>query len=144
MYMMLLEDRERAAAVSEAVAQFDDWLLVYTIKPSAMDDAATKRGLRVVPEFFVDRGYFADGRVKMFDWKIEEAGGTPEAIAARAVRMVREGAVPALDDASKLARVQAQTICVHSDTPGSPEIARTVRAALERAFVKLRAPLSQW
>jgi 5-oxoprolinase (ATP-hydrolysing) subunit A len=35
--------------------------------------------------------------------------------------------------------VNAETICIHGDTPGAPEIARAVRNALEGAGVAVRA-----
>ena len=75
----------------------------------------------------------------MFDWSLEEAGGTPERTAQRVVRMVREGSITSMDG-GELA-LSAQTVCVHSDTPGSPQIARAIRQALHAAGVKVEAPV---
>ncbi len=136
LYMMALEDAALARAVAEATAAATEGLQVYTIKGSAMDDAATRLGLRVVAEFFADRGYHADGSVKMFQWTLEEAGGTPEAIGRRVVRVLQEGTVAAIDGGE--ARVAVETVCVHSDTPGSPQIARAVRQALADAGIAVR------
>jgi UPF0271 protein len=139
MYMMLLEDAKLADSVVEAIGQFDARLLVYTIRHSAMDDACLCKGLRVIPEFFADRPYFADGRVKMFGWTLDESGGTPAAMGERAVGVVTEGALTSFEGG--VARIQRpETICVHSDTPGSPQIMKAVRDALERAGVVARAP----
>lgn len=52
----------------------------------------------------------------------------PAAAAAQALSIARGEAPPGAP-----APIFAQTICVHADTPGAPEIARAVRAALERA-----------
>jgi UPF0271 protein len=41
-------------------------------------------------------------------------------------------------DGSEL-KVQAQTICIHSDTPGSALIARAVNEALKRSKVQVRS-----
>jgi UPF0271 protein len=84
---------------------------------------------------FADRGYHADGSVKMFDWTLEEAGGTPEAIARRVVEVLRCGRVPALGGGE--APVVAETVCVHSDTPDSPLIARAIRQALATAGIEV-------
>jgi len=96
--------------------------------------------LPVVPEFFADRGYHADGSVKMFDWTLEESGGTPEAIACRVVRVLQQGTVAALEGGD--ARITAETVCVHSDTPGSPQLARAIRQALAAAGIEVRPCLT--
>ena len=36
------------------------------------------------------------------------------------------------------ARVAAETVCVHSDTPGSPQIALAIRQALAAAGIEVR------
>jgi UPF0271 protein len=57
-------------------------------------------------------------------------------VARRAIRIVRDGRVRSLD-ADRDVLVRADTLCIHGDTPGAPELARTVRAALEGAGVPL-------
>jgi UPF0271 protein len=53
------------------------------------------------------------------------------------VSVARDGIVVA-SDGSRLA-VSAQTLCLHGDTPGAPEIARAVRSALAAAGVGVAA-----
>ena len=55
--------------------------------------------------------------------------------AARAVRMVTQGRVTAVDGSE--VEIRAEALTVHSDTPGAVEIARRTRAALETAGVQL-------
>ncbi len=133
LYMMALEDPALARAVAEAVAAAGQGLQIYTIRGSSLDDAATGLGLPVVAEFFADRGYHGTGAVKMFDWTLAEAGGTAEAIGRRVVGAVRDGTVAAIEGGQ--IRVAARTVCVHSDTPGAPAIARAVRGALAAAGI---------
>jgi UPF0271 protein len=135
LYMMALEDEGIARAVAEATAAAAEGLQLYTIHGSAMDEAARRVGLQVVAEFFADRGYQANGAVKMFDWSLEEAGGTAEAIGRRVVQVLRQGTVAAFDGGE--ARVTAETVCVHSDTPGSPAIARAICQALAGAGIEV-------
>jgi UPF0271 protein len=136
LYMMALEDTGLALAVAEATREAGEGLQLYTVRGSALDDVATRLGLPVVAEFFADRGYHADGSVKMFEWTLEEAGGTPEAIARRVVDVLRNGKVAAIDGGE--AAVVAETVCVHSDTPGSPQIALAIRQALAAAGIEVR------
>jgi UPF0271 protein len=138
LYMMALEDKALARAVAEAVLGQGGEPMIYTMAGSAMADAARQCGLPMVAEFFADRGYRSDGTVKMFDWSLQEAGGTPEKIGERVVRLIREGVVASMD--GKDVALSAQTVCVHSDTPGSPQIAGAIRRALAAAGIDVGAP----
>jgi UPF0271 protein len=133
LYMMALEDDGLAQAIAEASAAAAEHLQLYTMRGSAMERAANHAGLQVVSEFFADRGHYADGRVKMFGWTLDEVGGTPEAIGQRVVQVLRRGTVAAIDGGE--ARLAVETVCVHSDTPGAPQIARGVRQALAAAGI---------
>jgi len=50
----------------------------------------------------------------------------PELIARRMARLVREGVVEAID--GSLVRIEADSICVHGDSPDAVAIARQLRA----------------
>jgi UPF0271 protein len=98
--------------------------------------AAERRGLRAASEVFADRGYMPGGTlVPRTDpgAVIEDAG----VVVARAVAMVRDRAVTAIDGSR--VPLRADTICVHGDTPGAAELAARVRAALEAADVQVAA-----
>ena len=53
------------------------------------------------------------------------------------LRFVEEGVVVAQDGTHVV--LGAKSICVHSDTPGAIEMARSIRAALETAGVTIRS-----
>src|SRR2546423_143666 len=57
----------------------------------------------------------------------------PDTVVARAIRMVRDKAVVAVD--GSLLPVEADTICIHSDTPGADALAVRLRAGLENAGI---------
>ena len=61
----------------------------------------------------------------------------PAAVVARAVRMVKERNVVAID--GSVVPLEADTICVHGDTPGSDDLAAKIRAGLEAAGVTVKA-----
>jgi UPF0271 protein len=136
MYMMALDDPAYARAIAEATARIDSRLFLYTLRGSELWQAAGNAGLRAVPEFFADRPMRAGGEVVMFRWW-EEFTATPPVVAERARSAMTEGAVTALDG-TRVA-VDAETVCVHSDTPGAGELGRAVRRALEEAGLEVRA-----
>jgi UPF0271 protein len=138
LYMMALEDSAISQALVEAVADFDDTLMIYTIRDSATWQAARAKGLRAVAEFFADRPYHKDGQVKMFNWTLEEAGGDPKTLGERVISLITRGEISSFEGGTLA--MTAETVCVHSDTPGAPEILKAVRDALEGKHITIAPP----
>jgi UPF0271 protein len=98
--------------------------------------AAAELGLETAAEVFADRGYLADGTLVPRG----EHGAIvddPDAVAERVVTMVTLGSVRAVD--GTVVPVVADSICLHSDTPGAVVLARRVRETLLAAGVELGA-----
>jgi len=123
-----------AEAVVRAVQDFDERLFVIAVAGSRLERACIRLGQPVVAEGFPDRAYAADGTLAP-----RSAGGAtiddPEIAAERAVRMVRDGVVVAVDGST--VRLSVATLCIHGDGPRSVEIATAVRSALEAAGVEI-------
>ncbi|MYD69485.1 MAG: LamB/YcsF family protein [Acidobacteria bacterium] len=137
LYNMAARDRTLADAVACAVAACDPGLAFLGLPGSLLVDAGRDAGLAVVPEVFADRAYQANGALVPRTQPgavIHDA----EVAVERAVGMVRDGAVTAIDG-TRVA-LTAGTICVHGDTPGADAIARQLRDGLEAAGVEV-APL---
>jgi UPF0271 protein len=136
LFNMAVRDAALAAAIAKAVAAFDRSLILFGLPGSAILSAGRAAGLRVAAEIFADRAYEPDGSLTPRSRPgsvIHDAG----AVAARAVRMVTEGVVDALD--GTVVPLDADTICVHSDTPGAGQLAAGLRARLEAAGVTVIA-----
>lgn len=130
LYNAVVDHEEQAAAVVAAVRDYDPALAVLGLPGSALLRAAEDAGLRTVGEFFADRGYTPEGTLV----PRTQPGALlhdPDAVAARVLRMVRDEIVTAVDGTD--VRVDAESICVHGDSPGAVVMARAVRAALEDA-----------
>jgi 5-oxoprolinase (ATP-hydrolysing) subunit A len=136
LYMQALDDAGLARAVAEAVAAFDETLTIYTLAGSELAGAAEAAGVRPVPEFFADRPLREDGTVVMFGWQ-PLFDPTPEAVGERVRSLVETGTVPALDGTP--VPVDAETVCVHSDTPRAGELGAAVRASAETAGATITA-----
>jgi UPF0271 protein len=136
LYHRASTDPAAAAAIVAAVARVDDGLRLVAA-PAGPARAGAAIGLATMAEGFADRVYEADGRLRSRDL----AGAlhaSPEAAAAQAVSIGRDGCVTAADGSTIDLRVE--TICVHSDTPGAAAIAAAVRSALAEAGIEVRAP----
>lgn len=127
LYMMASADEDLADGIARAVVDADPELAVYALPGSALDRAATARGLGVVREFFADRPY--DGtEVVMFGWTPDDIGGPADA-ADRIDAMLDDRAFDGVG-----------TVCVHSDTVGAPAIAEAVGARLRQRGTRIAAP----
>ncbi|MEP6851559.1 MAG: 5-oxoprolinase subunit PxpA [bacterium] len=127
LYSAVVHHEAQAGAVVAAVATHDPDLALLGLPGSALLAAAAAAGLRSVREAFADRSYRPDGTLT----PRTEPGAVltdPEAIAARAVALATTGRVPATDGSNLV--VDAESVCVHGDTPGAVAIAKAVRAAL--------------
>ena len=140
LYHAVVGDAAQAHAVVRAVARASERLgraLPVLGLDGEIARAAAEAGLPFVREAFLDRGYLASGALV----PRSQPGALlhdPAVVAARAVRLVREGVVEAVDGAPVTS--VAVSLCVHGDTPAAVEMARAVRAALEAAGIEVRAP----
>lgn len=140
LYHAVIDDAGQARAVVAAVADLSSRLgrpLPVLGMDGAIAEAAASAGLPFVREAFLDRGYTASGALVPRG----EPGALvddPDVVAERAVRLVRDREVEAVDG-SRIA-VAAASLCLHGDTPSAVAMARAVRATLDAAGAQVRAP----
>jgi UPF0271 protein len=134
LYNMACRDRALADAVARGTAAVDRSLVLFGLPGSELLHAGERAGLRVAAEVFADRAYEPDGTLV----SRRKAGSVihdAAAVVARAVQMARDRRVTAADGSA--ISLQADTMCVHGDTPGAAALARDIRAALIAAAVKV-------
>jgi len=137
LYNMAVRDEKLAEWIVQTVLAVDPSLLLFAPGESALERAAQSAKLRVVREVFADRNYLADGSL-VPRTRPDALLHDPEEAAVRVLRMLREGVVRSVE--GKDVEVQAETICVHGDTPGAVEFARSLRTSLEKNGVSIQAP----
>jgi UPF0271 protein len=136
LYNMAARDAALAGAIARAVAAFDRNLIILGLPNSPLLSEGRKAGLRVAAEIFADRTYEPDGSLT----SRRQPGSVihdPAQVVTRAVAMVTTGQVTATN--GEVIELEAQTLCFHGDTPGAADLARQVRAGLERAGVRIAA-----
>jgi UPF0271 protein len=100
-----------------------------------MLDVFREARFRVAAEAFADRRYEPDGTLR--SRKFEDALiRDPKQAAEQAVRIAKRQGVITSDGSTVM--IDADTICIHGDTPGAPKIAEAVAAGLQRSGVSLR------
>jgi 5-oxoprolinase (ATP-hydrolysing) subunit A len=136
LFNMAVRNAELSAAIARAVAAFDRSLILFGLPGSEILAAGRAAGLRVAAEVFADRAYEPDGSLasrRKPGAVIHDAG----TVVARAVRMATKRSVVAIDGSE--VPLEADTICVHGDTPGSDDLAARIRAGFEAAGVQVRS-----
>ena len=136
LFNMAVRNGELSAAIARAVAAFDRSLILFGLPGSEILAAGRAAGLRVAAEVFADRAYEPDGSLASRR-KPGSVIHDPDAVVARAVRMVKDRSVVAID--GSVVPLEADTICVHGDTPGSDVLAARIHAGFEAAGVSVRA-----
>ncbi len=136
LYNQAALDRETAEAIARAVRRFSSSLILVGLAGSALLDAGADAGLTTAGEGFPDRAYEPDGTLRARH-HADALLGDEAAVGARAVAMVREGAVSAADGSH--VAIHAATLCIHGDAPGAARRARATRTALAAAGIGVRA-----
>ena len=136
LYNMSVRRADIAEAIGTAVVAFDRQLRLVGLPGSELLAAGARLGLTVAAEGFADRSYESDGSLTPRHVAGAVLSNAADA-AARAVGMVRNGIVVARDGTSITLKID--TICIHGDTPGAPELAAAVRAGLEESGIEVTA-----
>ena len=132
LYNAIVHHEEQAAAVVQAVVDYDHALPVVGLPGSAWLRQAAEAGLTVVHEAFADRAYTPQATLVPRN----RAGAVlrdADEIAQRCLAMATDGRITDIDGGPLT--IRPASICVHSDTPGALTIAKQVRTSLERVGV---------
>jgi UPF0271 protein len=134
LYHAAVQRPDYAEAVIAAAKLFDPKMPFMCQPGTSLFDSVTSADLTTIREGYIDRAYTSDGLLV--------PRGRPGAVitdfkkcAERAVGIAVRGEVECID--GTIIEVPADSVCIHSDSPGAVEIAGAVRKALEEAGVEL-------
>jgi 5-oxoprolinase (ATP-hydrolysing) subunit A len=123
LFGMAQRETEVAEGIADAAESFGLPVIAYS--DCAMSEVFARRGVPFFCEFYADLDYDDDGRQIIAR---HHAPVGPEAVAAKVRRAVAEGLTASVG--GRDVGVVAESICVHSDTPNAPAVAKAVHAAL--------------
>ncbi len=139
LYNMAARDMAIAKALVAAISDFDPTLILYALAGSAMVEAARAKGIRVAAEGFIDRTYQDNGLL------------TPRketnALITNIEESIRQSLNIILDQqvttvTNQVIRLQADTLCIHGDSPQALEFAKAVHEAVTLAGITIQPPLT--
>jgi len=137
LYNMAAANHRIMEAIAESVAKIDRELILLVLASSRRDpllEIGRRHGIRIAFEAFADRSYQKDGSLVSRREKgavIEDH----EVVVKRALKMVLEGKVIALDGTE--IELKADTLCVHGDNPAAVQMVRKIREGLKAAGVEV-------
>lgn len=129
LYNLASREMDVAVTLAEAVKFVGGDLTMICLANSVMAEGARKAGVKCREEVFADRGYTSRGTLvprNLPGAVIHDV----DTVVSRVLLMVREGKVRSVD--GEEVPVKAETVCVHSDTPGAVELIKAIRKGLER------------
>jgi len=135
LYNRAARDKTVARAIAEGVRRWRQDVVMVGLAGSVMLDEFRAMGFRVAAEAFADRRYEKDGSLRARKFR-DALLDRPEDAAAQTVRIAEGHGV--LTREGEVVPVEAQTICIHGDTPGAVRIAEAVRSALVHARIEVR------
>jgi 5-oxoprolinase (ATP-hydrolysing) subunit A len=124
LYGAAARDEDIAEAIADAAVTFG--VPVMGMARTAHERVYTARGLEFWAEYYVDLDYDDDGSLIITR---KHVAYDPAEATARLERVIRDGV--AVSVSGKEIPMRADTVCVHSDTPGAAELAQAVASKLE-------------
>jgi UPF0271 protein len=134
MYNMAVNDETLATAICEAILEIDPSLILLALSGSRWVKIAEDMGVRVAREVFADRALNPNGTLVSRSKPGSVIHDISEVV-ERSLKMVTEGKVTAINGDE--IEVQADSLCLHGDTPGAVEMAKVLKKELEAAGVEI-------
>lgn len=140
LYNMAVKNPAIWDAVAEVMAALDPRLILFVLAGSdrkELEAIGRRRGIRIAFEFFADRAYDPTG--SLVSRRLPGAViSDHEAVAARVLKLIREGRVTAVDGSD--IDLKAETICVHGDNPEALALVKKIRATLAAEKIAVVPP----
>lgn len=136
LYNTAEKDVTVATAIAEAIKAVNPDLYMLCLANSQMVTAAKNVGVKYVEEAFADRAYTDQGTLV----PRKQAGSVIhdiDEVVKRVTMMVKEKQVISID--GKVVPLNAQTVCVHGDTPGAVQMVTAIRTSLEKEGIAFKS-----
>jgi len=132
---MALEDEKLGLAMVEATKEIGRELIFVTNSGLPLVNIAQSFGVKVAKEAYADRAYNPDKTLvsrKLPGSVIKDS----EQIKARIEQLMRDGSITTIE--GKTMELEFDTIAIHGDTPGAPELVKIIRGKLDELAVSIK------
>jgi len=136
LYNLSARNSRIAAAIAQAVKDFDENLILFGLSGSHSIKEAEKINLKKANEVFADRTYQDDGSLtsrSLPNALIEDGDRSLN----QAVQMITDRTVRSVN--GKIISIVADTICIHGDGRNAVELARLLHQGLKQNHIDVKA-----
>ena len=134
LYNDIAKNTDLAKTFLKAIADFKEEVLVYVPYKSVIEEKAFKDGFKIRHEAFADRNYNSD--LSLVSRKIDNAViQEPRKVLNHLVGMVKDQTLTTLD--GHKIQIQADTYCVHGDTPSALKILKYLTQELPKQNIRI-------
>jgi 5-oxoprolinase (ATP-hydrolysing) subunit A len=130
------KNADTAKAIARATQDFDATLPLMVLPGTLLEETAKALNMPVILEGFPERAYLKNAQLAPRSMQGSSIHDPHEA-ARRAVMMVKENRIEAIDGG--YVNIKIQSLCIHGDNPNAVAIAKTVREALEAEGITIKA-----
>jgi UPF0271 protein len=135
LYNFATEDEETAIGVVKAIVRIQEGMMIYAPAKSILNEIAKDAGLKVRSEVFADRRYEDD--LSLRSRKQEGAVLEKKEDVLKQLAGFLDGEVHTHDGLDL--PIEAETLCLHSDTEGAAELAKEIHDFLKKNDVHITA-----
>ncbi|HTQ71389.1 MAG TPA: 5-oxoprolinase subunit PxpA [Acidocella sp.] len=136
LYNHIATHERQGLAVIKAIKMIDPSLAFMGLAGTPILDLACAQGLKIVAEVFADRAYTPQGHL-VSRREPNAVLHDSEFVARRMLHFVRTGNMTAIDGSE--IQIEAQSICVHGDSPGAVRMAQAIRQLFEAEGVAVKS-----
>ena len=135
MYNNAVNNEKLAAAICSAIIEVDSDLILLALSGSRWISIAKEMGLKAYNEIFADRALNDDGTLVSRSIKGSVLHDVNE-VADRSNQMVTEGIATTIN--GNTIEIEADSLCIHGDTPGAVQMAIKVNTSLKSSGVEIK------
>ena len=128
LYNESVNDSDLSQIIVDAILSFDLNLMVVGLAGSKLIETSEKNKLSTLLEAFADRTYNSDGTLR--NRKYSDALIIDPKQAANQAYTISRGYIESYEN--KIVNIEAETICIHCDTPNAVAIARAVKQKMHQ------------
>ena len=134
LYNQAVVNETIAKTICEAILEYDSNLILLALSGSKWVKTAKEMGLKAYNEIFADRALNDDGSLVSRSKKGSVLHDVNE-VADRSNQMVIEGIATTIS--GNEIEVEADSLCIHGDTPGAVQMAMNINNTLKSAGVEI-------
>ena len=134
LYNQAVVNEKIAKSICEAILEYDSNLILLALSGSKWVKTAKEMGLKAYNEIFADRALNDDGSLVSRSKEGSVLHDVNE-VADRSNQMVIEGIATTIS--GNEIEVEADSLCIHGDTPGAVQMAMNINNTLKSAGVEI-------